>query len=430
MANERWSAGTAFPRQDMKGEAIAVIGAGVVGMAIALRLQRQCGNVAVIDPLQPGGGASFGNGGLIAVDSCGPMSTPGMIRQVPRWLTDPDGPLAVHAGYAVRALPWLMGRLRSGKLQQIVAASDAFRTLHKVALDLYRELLGPENYHGLVRQNGHVEVWEGDAVSDSERIGADLRARHGISHQSLNLSELRQLVPEISPAIKRASFVPNGAHTVNPLRLVQTLADLFQEAGGGLLRQRSMKLIPRESGGYRVITNVGDYSFAKVVVAGGAWSNQILNPLGVRLPLEAERGYHIMVRDAPLRLKLPVLHRGRGFGATPMEDGVRFAGTVEIAGLDIPLNEKRAESIRRHAGALFPGLATEQATMWMGFRPCCPDNLPVIDRPKQHPNLFIACGHGHFGVTSAPASASAVASLVTNAPPPFDLAPFGMARFG
>jgi glycine/D-amino acid oxidase-like deaminating enzyme len=409
--------------------AIAVIGAGVVGMACALHLQRVLGGVTAIDPLQPGGGASFGNGGLIAVDSCGPMSTPGMLRQVPGWLLNADSPLAVNHGYAVRALPWLMGRLRSGKMPRIIAASDAFRALHKPALDIYRDMLGRESFQSLIRQSGHVEVWEGENVSDSERIGRQLRGRHGIAHESLSLDELKKLVPQISPAIKRASFVPKGAHTVNPLRLVQKLADLFVEAGGTLLREQVMKLLPLEGGGYRVLTNIGDYRFAKVAIAGGAWSNGLLKPLGLSLPLEAERGYHVMVRESSLDLKLPILHRGRGFGATPMEEGIRFAGTVEIAGLDIAMNEGRSASIRRHAENMFPGLATEQSTIWMGFRPCFPDNLPVIDQVKRYPGLFIACGHGHFGVTSAPATGLALSRMMAGQPPAFDLAPFSLVRF-
>jgi glycine/D-amino acid oxidase-like deaminating enzyme len=408
---------------------IAVIGAGVVGMASALHLQRVLGGVTAIDPLQPGGGASFGNGGLIAVDSCGPMSTPGMLRQAPRWLLNPDGPLAINHGYAIRALPWLMGRVSSGKMHRIIAASDAFRTLHKPALDIYRDMLGRENFHSLIRQSGHVEVWEGANISDSERIGGELRARHGIAHESLSLDALKQLVPQISPAIKRASFVPNGAHTINPLRLVQKLADLFVEAGGMLLREQAMKLLPIEGGGYRVLTNVGDYRFSKLAIAGGAWSNRLLKPLGLSLPLEAERGYHVMVRESSLDLKLPVLHRGRGFGATPMEEGIRFAGTVEIAGLDVAMNEARSASIRRHAENMFPGLATERSTIWMGFRPCFPDNLPVIDQVKQYPGLFVACGHGHFGVTSAPATGLALSRIMAGQPSAFDLSPFSLARF-
>jgi glycine/D-amino acid oxidase-like deaminating enzyme len=408
---------------------IAVIGAGVVGMASALHLQRVLGGVTAIDPLQPGGGASFGNGGLIAVDSCGPMSTPGMLRQAPRWLLNPDGPLAINHGYAIRALPWLMGRVSAGKMHRIIAASDAFRTLHKPALDIYLDMLGRENFRSLIRQSGHVEVWEGADISDSERIGGELRARHGIAHESLSLDALKQLVPQISPAIKRASFVPNGAHTINPLRLVQKLADLFVEAGGSLLREQVMKLLPLDGGGYRVLTNIGDYRFSKLVIAGGAWSNRLLKPLRVSLPLEAERGYHVMVRESSLDLKLPVLHRGKGFGATPMEDGVRFAGTVEIAGLDIEMNERRSASIRQHAENMFPGLATKQSTIWMGFRPCFPDNLPVIDQVKQYPGLFIACGHGHFGVTSAPATGLALSRMMTGQPPAFDLTPFRLARF-
>ena len=408
---------------------VAVLGAGIVGINAALQLQRAVGDVVVLDPLRPGGGASFGNSGLIAVDSCGPMATPGMLRSVPGWLLSKDGPLAVDARYVVRVIPWLVRRLRSGRMESIVAASDVIRALHKPSVEIYRRLLGPR-FDALIRVDGHIEAWEEDAVSTSERIAGELRQRHGIPFEEMSIDELRRMVPAITPAVKRAHFVRNGAHTVNPLNLAATLAELFVADGGRVLGEEVMRILPLEGGGYRIVTNVGDHRVDKLVVAGGAWTGRLLAPLGVKLQLEAERGYHIMVPGADIALPIPILNRNRGFAAVPMDSGIRFAGTVEIAGLDAILNERRAMVLRRHAERMFPGLRTETATMWMGFRPSFPDNLPVIDQVKGFPGLYLACGHGHFGVTSAPASALAITALVTGAPPPFDLAPLSLRRFG
>jgi D-amino-acid dehydrogenase len=411
-------------------QSIAVIGAGIVGTACALMLQREFGSVTSIDTLPPAGGASFGNSGLIAVDSCGPMATPGMLRQVPGWLMDRNGPLSVDPGYFLRALPWLIGRIRSGGMAKIIAASDAFRSLHQSALGIYRELLGPAHFSDLIRIAGHLEVWEGEQESEGQKIGRQLRKRHGIQSDRIGPEQIRQFVPEISPTIRQAEFVANGAHTVNPQRLTRTLSDLFREEGGVLVQERVTRIVPEESGGFRILTNIGDRRFDKVLVAAGAWSARLLAPLGIRLPLESERGYHVMVKGSDLDLKIPILHRSRGFGVVPMEHGLRFAGTVEIAGLDAPPNVQRAEIIRRQAERLFPSLKTTDSTIWMGHRPSFPDNLPVLDSAARFRNLYIACGHGHLGITSAPASARLMTEMMGGRRGEIDPAPFRASRFG
>ncbi|MFI5020801.1 MAG: NAD(P)/FAD-dependent oxidoreductase [Alphaproteobacteria bacterium] len=408
---------------------VAVIGAGIVGLASAVFLGRAGARVTLLDALPPGGGASFGNAGLLSIDACVPVSLPGMLRQVPRWLSDPLGPLAVDARYVVKALPWLLGWLRAGRMDNVIASSYALRALHKPGLEQYRELLGPSHFHDLIRTSGQVHVWEGAAVSSAERISRELWARHGVVTETLGPHELNQLIPEISPAVSRAVLFPNNGHTVNPQRLLDTLAMLLREAGGRVRHERVMKILPQEGAGFRVLTNNGDHRFAKVVVAGGAWSKRLLAPLGVRLPLETERGYHAMVRNPSFSLRIPVLHKTKAFGATPMEGGLRFAGTVEIAGLDIPMNERRAEAVLSQGRALFPSLRGEDVSIWMGYRPSLPDSVPVIDEVAARRGLFIACGHGHTGMTAGAVTGRLVSQLVLGAEPMIDRRPYRLARF-
>src|SRR5580700_62387 len=406
---------------------IAIIGAGIVGMSAALYLQRAGLPVSVIDPLPPGGGASFGNAGLLSVENCVPIAMPGMLKAVPRWLNDPLGPLAVRPRYLPKALPWLMRWIAAGRMTQVEAGSDALRALHVAALDCYRELLGRE-FDDLIRVSGQVHIWESAEPSPSEAIYRRLWQKHEVVAEWLSADELRQLVPELGRAVTRAVLLPKNGHTINPRRLVGTLARLFAEAGGTLRAERVLKLLA-EGPAWRVVTNSANHLVGKVVVSAGAWSQQLLRPLGIKLPLETERGYHMMLRDATVVPRVPILSRGRGFSITPMEDGLRLAGTVEIGGLDLPMNEERAYVLLRQAKAMLPGLAASDHSIWMGFRPSFPDSLPVIDEAPGCRGLFLAFGHGHTGMTGGAPTGRLVKQLITGEPPDMPLAPYSSTRF-
>jgi len=406
-----------------------VIGAGVVGISTALYLQRGGVATAVIDPLGPAGGASFGNSGMLSPDTATPIALPGMLRKVPGWLADPLGPLAVRPAYFPRALPWLMQWVKAGQLPRVLAISDAMRALHRETMGCWRELLGDGLYHELIRPSGQVHVWEDEAESPSEAVEQQIRARHGIESQVLSTDDLRQMFPGIARDIKRGLLVPGNGYTVSPQRAVQSLAALFRTAGGEIIDERAMKLIPREGGGWMVMTNVANRSAPHVVVAAGAWSAQLLSPLGVRVPLETERGYHAMLFAPGVRPAMPISSKTRAFGITPMEDGVRIAGTVEIAGLDAPPNEQRAKVLVEHARRMFPDLRTQDVRYWMGFRPSTPDSLPILGGVSGRPGLWLAFGHGHFGMSGGPPSGRLLARLITGAAPGIDPAPYEARRF-
>lgn len=406
-----------------------VIGAGVVGLSTALYLQRAGVATVVIDPLGPAGGASFGNAGMLSPDTATPIALPGMLRKVPGWLADPLGPLAVRPSYFPRALPWLMQWVKAGQMSRVLAISDAMRALHRETLNCWRDLLGDALYHDLIRPSGQVHVWEDEAESPSEEVEKQIRARHGIEAQALSADDLRQMFPGIARDIKRGLLVPGNGYTVSPRRAVHSLAELLHKAGGEVIDERAMKLIPRAEGGFMVMTNVANRSAPHVVVAAGAWSAQLLSPLGVRVPLETERGYHAMLFSPSLRPQMPISSKTRAFGITPMEDGVRIAGTVEIAGLDAPPNEQRAKVLVEHARRMFPDLVASEIRYWMGFRPSTPDSLPILGGVSGHPGLWLAFGHGHFGMSGGPPSGRLLARLITGQAPGIDPAPYDARRF-
>jgi len=405
-----------------------VIGAGVVGLATALYLQRSGSQVTVLDPLPPAGGASYGNAGLISGDTALPVAMPGMLRKVPKWLADPMGPLTLRPEYLPRALPWLLRWIKAGRMADVIRLSDGLRALHRDSLACWRELLGAERFGVLIREVGLVRVWEGESKG-ARQFELELCKRHAIPVQELDQEDLRQIYPEIASDVAEGLLMPGNAHTVSPHRLVRMLDDLLVEAGGRIVAQRVMKIVPREGAGFLIMTNEASRRAQRIVVAAGAWSMRLLEPLGLRLPLETERGYHALMPSPNLQLKVPLIVKNRGFALTPLEDGLCAAGTVEIGGLEAPPNERRAMILAEHAKRLFPSLQTGEPTYWMGFRPSMPDSLPVLDQAPDLPGLFLAFGHGHYGMTSGPPSARLVSQLINGTKPSIDPKPYACTRF-
>ena len=410
---------------------VAVIGAGVVGLSTALYLLRSGQRVILFDPLPPPGGASFGNAGMISADTSVPIALPGMLPKVPGWLLDPLGPLAVRPSYFPKALPWLLKWVAAGRLPRVLAISDAMRALHRDAFACWKELLGPTHFADLIRPAGQVHVWETDKETEGAALERRLRERQDIPTQTLGPDDLRQMFPGLSTAVKRGVLIPGNGYTVNPQRLIQTLQALFLEAGGVLLPESVMKIIPCEGhAGYDVMTNVGFHRTSRIVVAAGARAVRLLEPLGIRVPLETERGYHVMLPTSGLSLTTTISNKSRSFGVTPMEHGLRVAGTVEIAGLEAPPDERRAKALVASVRTMFPGVNVEGHSFWMGFRPSTPDSLPFLGEARSHPGLFLAVGHGHFGMTGGPPSARLLANIIAGKATGLDPQPYRPHRFG
>lgn len=410
---------------------VAVIGAGVVGLSTALYLLRSGQRVILFDPLPPPGGASFGNAGMISADTSVPIALPGMLPKVPGWLLDPLGPLAVRPSYFPKALPWLLKWISAGRLPRVLAISDAMRALHRDAFACWKELLGPTHFADLIRPAGQVHVWETDTETEGAALERRLRERQDIPSQTLGPDDLRQMFPGLSTAVRRGVLIPGNGYTVNPQRLIQTLQALFLEAGGVLLPESVMKIIPCEGhAGYDVMTNVGFHRASRIVVAAGARAVRLLEPLGIRVPLETERGYHVMLPTSGLSLTTTISNKSRSFGVTPMERGLRVAGTVEIAGLEAPPDERRAKALVASVRTMFPSVNVEGHSFWMGFRPSTPDSLPFLGEARSYPGLFLAVGHGHFGMTGGPPSARLLANIIAGKATGLDPQPYRPHRFG
>jgi D-amino-acid dehydrogenase len=407
---------------------IAIIGAGIIGLSTAVNLARAGRRCMVFDPQPPGTGASFGNSGLLTIDSSSPMAMPGMLTKIPKWLMDPLGPVAISPRYLVSAAPWLLRWIRASRMDVVQRATSGLHALNGQALDRFQELLGNELFQSLVSASGMLLVWESETEAKSDAIARQLREQRGDRSIALHKAAIRELCPEISPAVKRGILFPRHAHLVNPLRLTRSLAEIFVRTGGELLQERVMKVLPID-GRFCVLTNTGNHMVQTVVVAAGAWSRAILGPLGIQVPLDTERGYHVSLASPSINLKLPIVNKTRGFAATPMDEGLRISGTVEIAGLHAPPNEKRALRLRENAEASFPGLKFRSQRLWMGYRPSFPDSLPVIGPVPNRAGLYVAFGHGHYGMVSAAATGRLLCELITGKPPHIDPGPYWISRF-
>jgi D-amino-acid dehydrogenase len=377
--------------------------------------------------MPPAGGTSYGNSGLISKDTAVPIALPGMLQKVPKWLTDREGPLCVRPEYFPTALPWLMKWITASRMPEVLRISDAMRALHKDALDCWLELLGPERFGDLIRPVGQVRIWEGEGAGS--QIELDLCNRHGIETRTLGAGDIRDLYPEISPDIKHGLMLPQNAYTISPQRLVRTLGVLVTEAGGELVNERVLKIIPRDGGGYRLMNNIGNRMAVRVVLATGAWTNELLAPLGIKLALETERGYHAMLPNPSITIKVPMSIKNRGFGLTSMEMGMRASGTVEIGGLLAPPDERRAEILVRHVKRVFPTLEHGEPAYWMGHRPSSPDSLPFLGEAPGRRGLWIATGHGHFGMTGGTPSARLLMRMITGQPTGIDPKPYAVDRY-
>ena len=408
---------------------ITIVGAGIIGMVCANYLQRDGHKVTVIDSRGPGEGCTAGNAALLSPDAVIPPAMPGNWRKIPGWILDPLGPLAIRWNYVPRITPWLAGWLRACSADRARAVARGLRALHAPVFDAYAPLLKDAGATHLLQRSGQLYVSELNGGASGSPLTTEMREAAGVHTQLLSGAAARELEPALGENIKSALYFPNNGHTINSLRLVQMLAEHFQRSGGTVLRRNVTGFETGEHGPCSVITDGGARPVETLLIAAGAWSGRLAAQLGTSLPLEAERGYHLTLPDPGVMPRLPLIHRDFYFTTTPVQAGLRMAGTTEFAGLDAPPDYRRARMLFTHAQRMLPGLRDSGATQWMGARPSFPDGLPVIDRSPLHVDVFFAFGHSHFGLTAAPVTGRLIADLVSGRKPSIDITPYQARRF-
>lgn len=413
----------------MAGKRVTVVGAGIIGMCCASYLQRQGHAVRVVDSLPPGRGTSFGNAGGLSSGACIPIAMPGIVKQIPKWLLDPEGPLVVRPGYLLQALPWLVQFIRSARPETVERSADAILALTRPLFENLLPLARDAGVEHLIRRVGQLHLYSTDAAFAGDARGREMRLRRGLKLDILGAEEIRQMEPDLAPIFKHAVYFPDHGHCANPLALSEGLAAELVRRGGEIVQARVDDLDVGPDGVRALHTDAGALAVEEVVIAAGAWSHTLAAKLGHKVPLESQRGYHAMLAAPNVGPRRNVQWTERKFIATPMEHGVRFAGTVEIAGLKAPPDYRRADVLLKQGQDMFPGLAGGEVTRWMGHRPCIPDSVPVVSRSPRHRNVTFAFGHGHIGLICASTTGKLVAELVSGATPSIDPAPYRIDRF-
>lgn len=405
---------------------IAVVGAGVIGTAIALELQRAGQNVLLIDRNAPGQGASFGNMASIATAYFTPASCADVWRQIPGWLLSREAPVVLRPGALPGLLPWFWRFLLAGSPTRVAALTAAGAALSLRALNDTRALLRDLGAEAALSDRGCLAIYGSDRALNDDRGELRAMAQYGAAHRLLTRAEIKDLEPELSEAIRHAVLLPDNRTIRDPHEYVQLMARRFQALGGEI--RRGEVRAPERGTGLRLEN--GDLIAAKtVVLAAGVQTARLARRAGEALPLVAERGYHTQIMAPGMDLSHALIWPERGFMISPTAGGIRVGGTVELAREGTPPDWRRAEIMVRHAQTALPGLRAEGTSRWMGRRPVTPDTIPVLSPSAQGGGLFYATGHGHLGLTQAATTARLMGQLITGARPEIDLAPYGITRF-
>ncbi|MGE0522734.1 MAG: NAD(P)/FAD-dependent oxidoreductase [Variibacter sp.] len=406
-----------------------VIGAGAVGISAALWLQRDGHAVTLVDRNPPGTGASFGNGGLIQTGAVVPIATPGVLRQVPSMLMDPNGPLVIRWRYLPSLLPYLLRFVASARPSRVEEISIALQAILEHAGEAYRSLLADANGLNLLTTTGELYVYETAASYAAAKTWHDLRRKRGVEVVDLPPEELRQLEPALAPIFHRGVYLPSSLKTATPFAVMTALAENFVANGGEFVQANVQDIVIENDAPVALMTDGGRRKLDQLVVAAGAHSKRWTQQLGSYVPLDTERGYHLMLTDPGIELRVPLISGDYRFAVTPMTDGIRLAGTAELAKVDAPPNYDRAERLLKIAQRVLPGLDGRSRTRWMGQRPSTPDCLPVICRAPRYPSAYLAYGHGHLGLTLGAVTGRLIADMAAGRAPLVDMRPYDVRRF-
>jgi D-amino-acid dehydrogenase len=409
---------------------IKVIGAGIIGISIALKLQN-CGfKVHVLDRSGVASEASAGSAGAFAFSDIVPLATPGIMLKAPKWLLDPLGPLSVPPAYALKIAPWMLRFWRASwrdRYQASLCAQANLNALSQNALE--RQIINVDG-EPLMQRDGQLQLYEGEQQFRASLEGWELRRKFGVAFENLKSpAAIAEIQPGLDPRFTHASFTPDWMNTIDPHIWAEHLARVFRTRGGVIEQANVLALESSGGDSVKLTTSTGHIYASRAIVAAGAWSHHLARTLGDRIPLETERGYNTTLPEGAFDLRTHLTFGGHGFVASRINGGVRVGGAVELGGLKLPPNFKRAAILLRKATEFMPGLNTDGGRQWMGFRPSMPDSLPVIGVSLRASNVTYAFGHGHLGLTQSAGTAELVAALISGEAPPISIAPYAPSRF-
>jgi len=406
---------------------IGVIGAGIQGVCNALFLQKKGYQVTLFDKDEPGNlSASYGNAGHFSPYASIPLNRPDILMDVPAMLLSSSGPLAVKWNYVPKMIPWFLKFLKNCSTKNMMHTAKYMHQILDIALPAYDELFEEINLSGLVENKGIMYIWN-DQNLKSRELEIKIRNEIGAEQQLLNQKEIHDLEPNIKKIYHAGVFYKKARHTRNPKKILLKLFDLFLKKGGKFSKLNIQDII-FDNEKPTLKSEAQLFIFDKIVIACGAFSKKLTDRLDEKIPLDTERGYHIHFKGCDHLISRPVVFMNRGFGMTPMEQGLRVVGTVEFGGLENPLSKGRIKNLVNNAKYMLDGLP-EHEDEWLGFRPTLPDYLPVIGSSKNYKNVFYSFGHHHLGWTLAAISGKIISNMIANKNTNLNLEPYSSKRF-
>ena len=406
---------------------IGIVGAGIQGISNALFLQKKGFSVTIFDRDEPGShAASYGNAGHFSPYASVPINRPDVLTDVPAMLLSSTGPLALKWNYVPKMLPWFLQFVRNCTTKRMMHTAKNMHQILDLALPAYDELFDEIELGGLVEKKGILYIWNDQSLKSRE-LEIKVRDELGVDQQIVTPKEIHDLEPNIKPIYHGGVYYQHGRHARNPKKILLKLYDLFLKKGGKFLKM-NIKDINFNDEKPVIKAETQSFLFDKIVIACGSFSKKLTDNLDEKIPLDTERGYHVHFKDCDHLLSRPVIFQNRGFGITPMEQGLRVVGTVEFGGLDNPLSKSRVKNLINNAKYIMGDLR-EHEDEWLGFRPTLPDYLPVIGPSKKYKNVFYCFGHHHLGWTLGPISGKIVSGMIAEENTNLDLKPYSSLRF-
>jgi D-amino-acid dehydrogenase len=409
---------------------IGVIGAGIVGLSSALYLQKDGHRVQIIDYRQPGSATSFGNAGAIVTSAIEPTSTPGVLRDIPRYLLDQTSAVRVKWSYLPRVAPWLLRFILESRPARVHHAAASLKPLLAQAYAAHLELAGLAGTCDVLRPTGWLKLFRSERGFATTALQRRLMDMHAIRYEVLEPDEIHQLEPHLARIFVKGLYHGDSASIKLPKRLLEGYARTFLRSGGEFIQEEVQSLHLLEDGRVALRCDLGMRVFDEVVIATGAWSKRFCQMAGDKVVLDTERGYHLNIEPGDAREILrPLCFPEDSFVIAPTDEGIRLTSGEEFAGLDAEPDFSRIRQLLPKAREVLPGLSDRVTREWMGRRPSTPDSLPVIGRSPRVAQVIYAFGHHHLGMTLGPVTGRIVAEIVRGDQPSIELTPYAIDRF-
>ena len=405
---------------------VGIIGAGIQGVCTGLFLIKKGYQVTLFDRNEPGNAASYGNAGHFSPYASVPLNRPDILSDIPSMLLSSRGPLALRWNYFYKILPWFFKFILNCSNKKMMHTAKYMHQILDLSLPAFDELFDDVNLDGLIEKKGIMYVWEKNNIKSRE-LEINIRDKLGVKQKILSPKEIHDLEPNLKPFYHGGVYYDYARHARNPKKILIKLFEDFIKKGGKFLKL-NVRDLEFDNENPVIITNAQRFIVNKLVIACGAFSKHLTDNLNEKIPLDTERGYHVHFKDMDYLISRPIVWANRGFGMTPMEQGLRVVGTVEFGGLKNPLSKSRIKNLILNAKDMVDGLE-EHDDEWLGFRPTLPDFLPVMGPSKNYKNIYYSFGHHHLGWTLGAISGKIISKMISKEKTNLDLEPYSSLRF-